>query len=198
MGNFLSWVVTVLAAFLVAMLINTYLLRTSMIYGSSMYPTLRESQVVVLSKLPYLFGDPEFGEVIVFDSECFNEGYEPAGFIGHVSESLKYNVISQKLFGVEDSEERYWIKRVIGVPGDTVSFSGNEVYRNGELLTEPYVNPEETPNYEDFRNQYANSSVTVPEGYVFVMGDNRNYSKDSRMMGLVDQRAIVGKVLTGV
>lgn len=196
--NMMSWILTILAAFIAAMLINTYIIRTSMIYGLSMYPTLNESQVVVLSKLPYVFGEPEFGEVVVFDSHCFAENYEPSNFIDHIAESLRYNVISQKLFNVHDTEERYWIKRVIGVPGDTIEFVGNAVYRNGELLEEDYINKADAPNYEDPRNQYANSSVTLEEGYIFVMGDNRNNSKDSRMMGPVDMRAIVGKVLTGV
>ena len=196
--NFISWVLTILAAFIAAMLINTYLIRTSMIYGLSMYPTLSESQVVMLSKLPYIFSEPKFGEVVVFDSHCFEDGYEPSNFIGHITESLKYNVISQKLLGIHDTEERYWIKRVIGVPGDTIEFVGNAVYRNGELLEEDYINKADAPNYEDPRNQYADSSVTLEEGYIFVMGDNRNSSKDSRMMGPVDMRAIVGKVLTGV
>ncbi len=196
--NVMSWIFTILAAFVAAMLINTYLLRTSMIYGLSMYPTLNESQVVVLSKLPYVFGEPKAGEVIVFDSHCFQEGYEPSNFAGHMLESLKYNVVSQKLFNIHDTEERYWIKRVIGVPGDTIEFSGNAVYRNGELLEEDYINKAEAANYEDTRNRYANTSITLEEGYIFVMGDNRNNSKDSRMMGPVDVRAIVGKVITGV
>lgn len=196
--NVISWVITIVAAFVAAMLINTYLLRTSMIYGLSMYPTLNESQVVVLSKLPYVFGEPKAGEVVVFDSHCFQDGYEPSNFASHMLESLKYNVVSQKLFNIHDTEERYWIKRVIGVSGDTIEFSGNSVYRNGELLEEDYINKAEAANYEDTRNRYANTSITLEEGYVFVMGDNRNNSKDSRMMGPVDVRAIVGKVITGV
>ncbi|MBE7057116.1 MAG: signal peptidase I [Ruminococcaceae bacterium] len=234
--NILSWVATILAAFVVALLINTYVFRTSMIYGSSMYPTLENGQVVTLSKLPYFFSEPEFGDVIVLDSESvyytcnacgthtglleagptchqwdkakgtvcndvFDEKdkYKDPGFFGNLALSLKYNVISQKLFGVDNQQERFWIKRVIGVAGDTIEFKENTFYLNGEEIEESYVNTEISPQYDNvYHNAYVNASLTVPDGYVFVMGDNRGASKDSRLMGVVPISAIIGKVTSGV
>lgn len=195
--NILSWVITIVAAFLAAVLINTYIFRTSMINGASMYPTLQEEQVVVLSELPYIFGDMKAGDVIVFDSHCFNDGYEPNNFLDNIKDSLKYNVITQKLFGSGMAEERYWVKRIIGLPGDVIEFRENVLYVNGEEQKESYINNPDNVDYIT-GNRYANSTVTVEEGYLFVMGDNRNRSKDSRMMGPVPINSIVGKVLTGV
>ena len=235
MKNVISWLITIVAAFVVAVLINTYIFRTSMIYGSSMYPTLENGQIVVLSKLPYIFSDPEYKDVVVLDSrsvfyccnECGNytgineaeetcmqrdskgylcgdtfdenDKYEDPDFFDDIGLSIKYNVISQKIFGVNDHQERFWIKRVIGVPGDVIEFKENEFYLNGEKIDEPYINKELDPEYDnEFHNFYVNGSITVPEGYVFVMGDNRGASKDSRLMGVVPVSSIIGKVLTGV
>lgn len=233
--NILSWVVTILAAFVVALLINTYVFRTSMIYGSSMYPTLENGEVVMLSKLPYIASEPAFGDVVVLDSESVyyhcdkcgnntglleaeetcaqrdekgylcgdafdeNDKYKDPGFFDNIALSLKYNVISQKFFGIDDQEERFWIKRVIGVAGDTIEFKDNEFYLNGEKIQESYINTAIDPEYDNvFHNSYVNSSLTVPEGYVFVMGDNRGASKDSRLMGVVPVSSIIGKVISGV
>ena len=233
--NIISWAATILLAFIVALLINTYVFRTSMIYGSSMYPTLENGQVVTLSKIPYMFSDPERGDVVVLDSrsvfyccdECGNytgllearttcqqpneEGYicgdvfdendkyEDPGFFDNIALSLKYNVISQKVFGINDNQERFWIKRVIGVAGDTIEFKGDEFYLNGKKIKEDYVNTELSPEYDnEFHNAYVDSSLTVPDGYLFVMGDNRGASKDSRLMGVVPVSSIIGKVLSGV
>lgn len=195
--NILSWVVTIVAAFLAAVLINTYIFRTSMINGASMYPTLQAEQVVMLSKLPYTFGDIKRGDVIVFDSYCFEDDYTPNNFFDNIRDSLKYNVITQKLFGSGATKERYWVKRVIGLPGDVIEFRENVLYVNGEQQNESYINNPDNVDYVT-GNRYANSTFTVEEDHIFVMGDNRNRSKDSRMMGQVPVNSIVGKVLTGV
>ena len=81
--------------------------------------------------------------------------------------------------------ERY-VKRVIAVGGDKISIKDGEVKINGEVLAEPYVN-------EPFESSIA--TMIVPEGELFVMGDNRNYSIDSREFGTIDESDVVGKMI---
>ena len=110
-----------------------------------------------------LFFTPKYGDIIIFHSSAEDFGGTPL------------------------------VKRVIAVAGQTVDidFDKNEVYVDGKMLDEPYIN-EPTRSRSDFKGP-----VTVPEGYVFVMGDNRNNSSDSRdhRVGMVDTRYILGKVL---
>lgn len=182
-----SWVLTILAAVLLAVFINAYIYRTTNVNGKSMDHTLHNGQTLHISRLPYIFGDPEYNDIVVFDHE-----QEHRNFFVEMGESFKYNIISYKLGLVKDNEkEKYWIKRVIGLPGDTITFSENGVYRNGELLDEPYVNPDEIPNY----SMWLNKSFTVGKDELFVMGDNRNHSSDSRYIGCIKQNSVLGKVI---
>lgn len=84
-----------------------------------------------------------------------------------------------------------YVKRVIGLPGETVSAVDNTVYINGYPINEPYVHTVT----EDFNLYQITGLEIIPEGYVFVLGDNRPYSADSRQFGLVDQTAIKGRVV---
>ena len=88
----------------------------------------------------------------------------------------------------EDTNKNY-IKRVIGIPGDTVSISGGEVCVNDRVIVEPYLSCSETPGEID--------AIIIPNGNYFVLGDNRHNSMDSRSakVGLVEENAIVGKVI---
>jgi signal peptidase I len=82
-----------------------------------------------------------------------------------------------------DPEREPYIKRVIGLPGDMVNVKGGQVYINNVLIDEPYIKA--APNYED--------TWTVPEGHLFVLGDNRNNSSDSHAWGYVPLENVIGK-----
>lgn len=186
----LSWVVTIVLAMLIAIIINTYFFRISRVSGDSMQQTYQSNDIVYISRAPYLFGDVEKNDIVIFDST-----FRERNFWVEVKEALKYNVISYKLFQVPQPKN-YYIKRVIAVGGDTVQILEDGVYVNGTRLEEPYVNPAETPRYTNVADSLKNG-VTVPEGKVFVMGDNRNHSTDSRVIGFVPENDIIGKVIGG-
>ena len=102
------------------------------------------------------------------------------------------------VFDAPDADEKY-IKRVIGLPGDTVEMKNDVLYINGKVTEEPYL--DEIKNeliFDKLTGDFTLTEITgearVPEGYIFVMGDNRLYSKDSRFFGFVSEDAIMGEV----
>jgi len=123
-----------------------------------MVPTLKVGDRVLVNKLSYKFHDVHRGDIVVFDAP-------PAAQAGNIKDL---------------------VKRVIGLPGETLEARDGKVYVNGRLLEEPYL-PKGTPT--------TNLPPTkVPAGSVFVMGDNRTASKDSRIFGAVKESSIVGRV----
>jgi signal peptidase I len=138
-----------------ALVLSELALPRSSIDGPSMQPTLFAGQHLLISRINYLFGDPQRGDIAVFDPP--------------------------------DEKTEMLIKRVIGIPGDTLEIRNNEVYRNGELLDEPYfVN---TPC------RCRDDSWTLEADEYFMMGDNRNQSNDSRAFGPITRERIVGKAI---
>lgn len=183
-----SWIVTILLAVIIAIVINTYIFRISKVDGDSMLQTYHSGETVFVSKLPYVFGDVEKNDVIILDSSL-----KERTFFTDIYESLKYNAISYKLFDVKQPD-KYFIKRVIAVGGDTLQIKEDGVYVNGKLLDEPYVNNERKPIYTSVSEELKNG-VTVPDDHIFVMGDNRNVSRDSRNIGFVPVNDVIGKVI---
>ncbi|MDD5082171.1 MAG: signal peptidase I [Dehalococcoidales bacterium] len=147
-------VFTVVAALVIFFALQATV-QSSPIVGSCMEPSLQEEgQRLLINKVIYHFHEPERGDIIVF-----HPPKQPAS-------ALPY------------------IKRVIGLPGETVEVKSGNVYINGEILDEPYL--KESPTY-------TLSPLQIPEDNYFVLGDNRNVANDSHVWGTVPRENLIGK-----
>jgi signal peptidase I len=169
----LEWVAVAVGALAVALLIKTFLLQAFFIPSGSMETTLTKGDRVLVNKLSYDLHDVNRGDVIVFE--------KPPGEGGDIEDL---------------------IKRVIALPGETVSFLDGRIYVDGLLLEEPYLEPEvhnlpkqPIPNCD---NPPSVDTCDVPSGRVFVMGDNREASRDSRFFGPIEEDSIVGRAFLKV
>ena len=169
----------ILMAFALALLIKSTLLQAFWIPTGSMEPTLVPGDRVIVAKVPYYFHDPERGDVIVFEEP--DPAKEPErGVWGAITHWLGQGL------GFSPPDNSDYIKRVIGEPGDVVSARNGDVYVNDIRISEPYLH-ERTARFP---------ATTVPEGELFVMGDNRSNSLDSRFsLGFVPIDRVVGKAV---
>jgi signal peptidase I len=152
-----EWIRDIIIAVAVAVLVMQFI-KPTIVKEHSMEPTLYENNYIFLSKQQYTFADIEHGQIIVFRSNI----------------------------ETESGAEKLLIKRVIGLPGDTLSILDGSVYLNGKIIDEPYTK-------DDFTSGYV-EEITIPEDRVFVMGDNRQQSLDSRSesVGLIPTDKIIG------
>jgi signal peptidase I len=158
----IEWALVIGGALLVALVVRTFLVQAFWIPSASMEPTLHEGDRVLVNKLSYDLHDVRHGDVIVFERPD-----EPSD-VPHPEDEIPD-----------------LIKRVIGLPGDTIEARDGVVYINDERIDEPYL-VADTPTTDLPRQE-------VPEGKVFVMGDNRTNSHDSRRFGPIDESSIVGR-----
>lgn len=176
-----DWLHSIVIAAAIALAINIFLFQPTKVLGYSMEPTFQDGQRIYISKVGHSLGRlPAYGDVVIIDSRVsrvrqFRDDLaEP---IGNVATLLK-----------GDTPVSYvWVKRVIGRPGDELEFRNGRVYRNGTALAESYI--KEPMRYS------SPGKVTVPEGHVFVMGDNRNYANDSRFIGSIPADHVLGVML---
>ena len=171
--------VLIVIAFAAALLIKTLLLQAFYIPSASMEPTLQHGDRVLVEKVSYRFGGPEIGDVVVFEKDVGPLPATDGGFIQDITDAIK------SLFGFPTSGTQDYIKRVMAVGGDSIEGRDGRVLVNGEPVPEPWF-PEGTMT-SDF------PSYPVPEGEIFVMGDNRGNSDDSRSFGGIPEDDVVGR-----
>jgi signal peptidase I len=167
----------ILAALVIAVVIKTFFFQAFWIPSSSMEDTLQINDRVMVNKLAYRLGDLQRGHVIVFDDPRGGEGPEET-----LLQAAHRNVTEAIGLSVPRTE---FIKRVIGLPGERVEIIENQVYIDGVAIDEPYLKIGSV--MPDF------GPIIVPSGEMFVMGDNRNASQDSRYFGTVPTNTIVGR-----
>ena len=185
----LEWVLCFIIAYAIYLVINYFIGTIAGVKQSSMYPTAKDGDRVVISRRILFNKSIERSDVVILEAPIEVEENETPYAIYEEKTGLDYFV-----YNVMGLGKRSYIKRVIGLPKDHLYIAETgEVYINDKLLEEPYlVDGLETPrtgNYYD---------VEIPEGYVFVMGDNRKGSKDSRELGLIPISKIEGKVVTRI
>ena len=159
--NAVEWVVIIAGALLVAFVVKTFLIQAFYIPSGSMLPTLQEKDRVLVNKLSYDLHDVHRGDIVVF------KGPEQA-----------------------QGQVKDLIKRVIGLPGDTVESQDGKLVVNGQALNEPYLGPGITTGPLEAQK--------IPPHHYWVMGDNRGNSKDSRFFGPIDKSLIIGRAFIRV
>jgi signal peptidase I len=183
-------------AFCLAVLIRTFLLQAFFIPSGSMEQTLLVGDRVLVNKIVYDVRTPERGEVVVFrgpDNWTPENIEEPSsGLVGRIGRTMG------DLVGISRPGEKDFIKRVIGMPGDRISCCdpSGRVYVNGKGIDEPYVlnnSPEDVPPDPRVCRSRRFDEVLVPPGQIFVMGDHRIVSQDSRCQGPVPIENVIGR-----
>ena len=179
-------ILLVLIAMVMAVVVKTFLLQAFYIPSESMEPTMLVDDKILVQKVSYWGGDVKRGDIVVFD--------DPGGWLGAEESRHASNVVQGALEKVGlFPTGGHLIKRVIGVGGDTVvCCTDGKLTVNGTKLDEPYVLDETATKDMTFE-------VTVKKGYLWVMGDNRGNSSDSRAHqgdpggGQVSEKSVVGK-----
>lgn len=161
---FLDIIETVVIALSIFLVIYLFLLQPHQVNGQSMVPNFQNGEYLLTDKISYKIGTPKRGDVVVF----------------HAPDSAN----CPKGTGCD------FIKRVLGLPGESIEVKDDGIWVNGEKLNEPYI-PEE---FDTIAGQYTrNRIVTLGPNEYFVSGDNRPYSSDSRAWGPITKDLIVGR-----
>ncbi|CAM4366204.1 signal peptidase I [Paenibacillus alkaliterrae] len=154
----LDWVKTLVIAFAVVMTLHFFVFNLSTVEGHSMEPTLTDNEWLFVNKFVYLTGEPKTGDIVILTEPDSNA-----------------------------KDKKFLVKRVVGVPGDRIEIHDKRLYRNGELIDEPYT--------DTVIEDMSYGPEVISEGHYFVMGDNRHAraSMDSRSFHAVPSELIRGR-----
>lgn len=158
-----EWIRAIAIALILAFIIRYFLFAPILVDGDSMMPTLNDRDKLIVNKIGYKIGAPDRFDIVVFHA----------------------------------TSEKDYIKRVIGLPGDSITYDDDVLYINGEAIDEPYLQEYKNsathlPLTENFTLNEVTGYDVVPENHIFVLGDNRQYSRDSRHIGVIPYNEVVG------
>ena len=191
----LEWIGCILIAVILALLVRYYIGTPTIVQQPSMYPTLKQDQRLILNRWERTIKKmPERGDIITFEAPSSN--YISAYDADLENPIAKYEnepegIWNRFCFYVLEVNKTSYIKRVIGLPGEHVKIENGKVYINGNELQEPYL--QEGVITDDLNGAFTD--IIVPENTIFVMGDNRGQSTDSRRFGCIPLEKIESKVL---
>ena len=190
----MEWVYCIVIAVVIVLLIKSFIGVPTVVKQESMYPTLKQNERLWLNRWGANFDKlPKRGEVITFEAPNTSKGTSSLD-LNHVDLSnpiapYEYepgNIITKFTYNVLEIGKVSYIKRVIGLPGEHVEIKDGAVYINGEKLQEDYL--QDTVITESMGGLYTD--VVVPDNCVYVLGDNRPGSKDSRFFGCIPVKKI--------
>ena len=194
--DILEWIYCIIIAVVLALLVRYYVGTPTMVKQTSMVPTFQPYNRLILNRLyRTLKTEPKRGEIITFEAPSVSEPTEEQTDFN--SPVAVYNqepqgIFSKFIYYVVELNKTSYIKRVIGLPGEHVQIKDGKVYINGEELQEDYL-PEGVITDAGRGGKFLD--IVVPEKSIFVMGDNRGNSGDSRMFGCIPYNKIEGKVV---
>ena len=190
--DIIEWIYCIIIALVLALLFRYYIGTPTVVKQKSMFPTLKDSQRLVLNRTMRITKKPlERGQIITFEApssvyDVFN--------VDQNNPVAKYEKeptgkFSKFVYYVLEITKRSYIKRVIGIAGDHIQIQDGKVFLNGEELKEDYLSENVVTESKVF------TDFIVPEGYVFAMGDNRSKSQDCRAFGCVPIGKVEGVVV---
>ena len=193
--DILEWIICIIIAFVLALLVRYYIGTPTIVKMPSMYPTLKQDQRLILNRWCRTIKEmPSRGDIITFeaptsDSYIFPKDFNPNDVVAKYSNE-KTKALDKFIYNVLEVNKASYIKRVIALPGEHLQIKDGKVYINDVELQEDYLQPQITTSTENcpFYN------LVVPENCVFVMGDNRPESTDSRRFGCIPLEKIESKV----
>jgi len=176
--------ILVVTAVVIAVVVKSFIAQAFYIPSGSMLPQLQINDRVVVSKISYRLHDPRRGDIVVFDAPGAEDEPDTSSLAARMLRGLAESV------GVLAPSTDEYIKRVIALPGERVEAHDGRVLVDGRELIEPYL-PDDVRTAEF-------TAVVVPPGMVWVMGDNRSNSADSRVFGPIPRSTVVGRAFVRV
>lgn len=192
--DILEWGYCIIIALVLALLFRYFIATPTIVKQRSMYPTFKQNERLILNRV-YRTNKttPQRGEIITFEAPSLSYVEPEEADLNNPTakyERESKGWFSDFIYNVLEINKISYIKRVIALPGEHLEIKDGKVYINGEELEEGYL--QENVTTESMEGAFFD--IVVPEGTIFVMGDNRSGSSDSRMFGCIPYEKIEGKV----